>query len=137
MEAQTAFLRSLGVEIFESGHRRWPEAVKARAVAETLEPGATVNAVAARYGVKPNQLSAWRCLAKQGRLVLPAAEMADEPVTFAPLILCEPDPPQAPAPSPQPDDKLRLIFGDVAIELAANTPAARIAELVHALGASS
>ena len=137
MEAQTAFLRSLGVEIFESGHRRWPEAVKARAVAETLEPGATVNAVAARYGVKPNQLSAWRCLAKQGRLVLPAAEMADEPVTFAPLILCEPDPPQAPEPSPQPDDKLRLIFGDVAIELAANTPAARIAELVHALGASS
>lgn len=137
MEAQTAFLRSLGVEIFESGHRRWPEAVKARAVAETLEPGATVNAVAARYGVKPNQLSAWRCLAKQGRLVLPAAEMSDEPVTFAPLVLCEPDPPQAPEPSPQPDDKLRLIFGDVAIELSAETPAARIAEIVHALGASS
>lgn len=137
MDAQTAFLRSLGVEIFESGHRRWPEEVKARAVAETLEPGATVNAVAARYGVKPNQLSAWRSLAKQGRLVLPAAEMADEPVSFAPLVLCDPDPPQASELSPQPDDKLRLIFGDVAIELAANTPAARIAELVHALGASS
>lgn len=137
MDAQTAFLRSLGVEVFESGHRRWPEAVKARAVAETLEPGATVNAVAARYGVKPNQLSAWRCLAKQGKLVLPAAGMADEPVTFAPLVLCEPEPPQAPESSPQPDDKLRLIFGDVAIELAANTPAARIAELVHALGAPS
>ncbi|SDX44669.1 transposase [Allgaiera indica] len=58
MDAQTAFLRSLGVEIFESGYRRRPEAVKARAVAETLEPGVTVNAVAARYGVKPNQLSA-------------------------------------------------------------------------------
>lgn len=137
MDAQTAFLRSLGVEIFESGHRRWPEAVKARAVAETLEPGATVNAVAARYGVKPNQLSAWRCLAKQGRLVLPAAEMADEPVTFAPLVLCEPGPPQGPEPSPHSDDKLRLIFGGVAIELAADTPAARIAEIVHALGASS
>ncbi|WP_244521034.1 transposase [Allgaiera indica] len=46
------------MEIFESGYRRRPEAVKARAVAETLEPGVTVNAVAARYGVKPNQLSA-------------------------------------------------------------------------------
>lgn len=45
MEAQTAFLRSLRVEVFESGHRRWPEAVKAQAVAETLEPVAMVNAV--------------------------------------------------------------------------------------------
>ena len=43
MDAQTAFLRSLGVEIFESGHRRWPEAVKAQAVAETLETWATVD----------------------------------------------------------------------------------------------
>ena len=137
MDAQSAFLRSLGVEIFESGHRRWPEAVKARAVAETLEPGATVKAVAARFGVKPNQLSAWRCLAKQGKLVLPAAEMSNEPATFAPLVLCEPDPPQAPEPSPHSDDKLRLIFGDVTIELAAETPVARIAEIVHALRASS
>ena len=78
-----------------------------------------------------------RALAKQGKLVLPAAEMVDEPVTFAPIVLCEPEPPQSPEPSPQPDDKLRLIFGDVAIELAADTPAARIAEIVHALGASS
>lgn len=107
MDAQTAFLRSLGVEMFGSGHRRWPEAVKARAATETLEPGATVNAVAARYGVKPNQLSAWRCPAKQGTLVLPAAKRADKPVIFAPLVLSEPDPPQAPEPSPQPDDKVQ------------------------------
>ncbi len=134
MGATTAFLRSLGVEVFESGHRRWPDAVKAQAVAETLEPGATVNAIAARYGVKPNQLSAWRCLAKQGKLVLPAAEMADEPMAFAPLVLCEAEPSQ---PSGQSADILRLVFGDVTIELAADTGAKRIAEIVHALGASS
>ena len=133
MDAQTAFLRSLGVEIFESGHRRWPVEVKAQAVAETLEPGATVNGVAARYGVKPNQFSAWRCLEKQGKLVLPATEMADEQVTFAPLVLCEPKPPQAPGPSTQPDDKLRLIFGDVTIEVSASTPEVRIAEIVRAV----
>jgi transposase len=137
MEAQTAFLRSLGVEVFGSGHRRWPEAVKAQAVAETLEPGATVNAVAARYGVKPNQLSAWRCLAKRGRLVLPAAEPVGEPPAFAPLVLRDPELQQTPRPSPQSGGGLRLIFGDVTIVLAADTPAVRIAEIVHALGAPS
>jgi hypothetical protein len=55
-----AFLRSLGVVIYASGHRRWPDVVKAQAVAETLRPGATVNAVAVRFGVQPNRLSAWR-----------------------------------------------------------------------------
>ena len=83
MESQTAFLRSLGVEILESGHRRWPEAVKAQAVAETLEPGMTVKVVAARYGVMPNQLSRWRRLAQQGELDLPAAEIPDGRTTFA------------------------------------------------------
>ncbi|GHE03597.1 hypothetical protein GCM10008024_27590 [Allgaiera indica] len=60
--------------------------------------------------------------------------MADEPATFAPLVLCDPEPPRAPEPS---DDKLRLVFGDVTIALAAETPAVRIAAIVHALGAPS
>lgn len=110
--------------------------VQAQAVAETPETGATVNAVAASYGVKPNQLSAWRCLAKQGKLVLPAAESPEEPA-FAPFVLCEPEPEQMPRPSRQADGGLRLIFGDVTIVLAADTPAVRIAEIVHALGAPS
>ncbi|WP_353351895.1 transposase [Aquicoccus sp. SU-CL01552] len=124
----------MGVEIYASGHRRWPDAVKAQAVADTLEPGATVNGVAARYGVLANQLSAWRQLAKQGKLVLPAAEL-DEPV-FAPLVVC--DVPEAP---PEPDipvseEVIRILSGEVRIELAPGTPAARIAEIVHALETS-
>ncbi|MFC0199082.1 IS66-like element accessory protein TnpA [Paracoccus rhizosphaerae] len=73
------------------GHRRWLTEVKALVVADMLEPGATVNAVADRHGVQPNQLSAWRRLAKQGKLVLPSAP-TDEPV-FAPLVVCDPAPP--------------------------------------------
>ena len=52
--AKNSFLTSLGVEIYASGHRRWPDEVKALVVADTLEPGATMNAVADRYGVQPN-----------------------------------------------------------------------------------
>lgn len=60
------------MEVFtENGARRrtrkWPDAVKARIVAEMLRPGATVAAVAQQQGVKANHLSAWRTLARQGK----------------------------------------------------------------------
>ena len=134
MCATNSFLKSLGVEIHASGHRRWPNAVKAQAVADTLEPGATVNAVAARYGVFPNQLSAWRRLAKQGKLVLPATE-ADESI-FAPLVVCDmPEAPLGPDTAAS-EEVIRILSGEVRIELAPGTPAARIAEIVHALETS-
>ncbi|SMO98086.1 transposase [Paracoccus laeviglucosivorans] len=103
-------------------------------VADTLEPGATVNAVADRYGVQPNQLSAWRGLAKQGKLVLPA--LSTEKPVFAPLVVCDP-PPAAPSCDRSPADKLiRIVIGEVTLELAADTPAVRLAEIVRALGAA-
>ncbi|MBB93463.1 MAG: IS66 family insertion sequence hypothetical protein [Rhodobacteraceae bacterium] len=126
------FLSSLGVEVHASGHRRCSDAAKARAVSETLEPGATVNAVAERFGIRPNPLSAWRRLAKDGKLVLPAAA-SDEPV-FSLLVVCDVmeyigTSETAPVLTP-----IRIANSGVVIELAHATPAARIAEIVHALG---
>ena len=135
MCAKNSFLRSLGVEIYTSGHRRWPDDVKALVVAETLEPGATVNAVAERFDLQPNQLSAWRRLAKMGKLVLPAPEV-DEPV-FAPLVVCEVEPEVAPRETARIDEGIRIVTGDVRIELVSDTPAGRIAEIVRALGVRS
>ena len=135
MCATNSFLRSLGVEIYASGHRRWTDAAKAQAVSETLESGNTVNAVAARYGIRPNQLSAWRRLAKQGKLVLPAIEV-DEPV-FAPLVVRDETLDSAEPEVSSPEAPVRIVRGMIVIELGHDTPATRIAEIVHALGTTS
>jgi transposase len=136
MCATNAFLRSLGVEIYASGHRRWPDEVKAQAVAETLRPGATVNTVAARFGVQPNQLSAWRRMAKDGALVLPADDDVQEPI-FAPLVVCEEEVAAPDADEAQIGGEVRIAFGDVVLHLDASTPAGRIAEIVRALVTAS
>ena len=73
------------VEVLDgaTGRRRWPDDVKARIVAESLQTGARVCDVAAKYGLIARHLSQWRGLARQGKLVLPCA---DGPI-FVPLMV--------------------------------------------------
>jgi transposase len=112
-------------------NRKWPDAVKARIVAETLVPGVTVNDVARRHGLPANHVSSWRTLARKGRLVLPAPE---DPVEFAALVV-------GPAEGMQRDDgavasRPEIVAGAVVIRLEAGASADRIASIVRALATS-
>jgi len=108
-----------------SGNRKWPDEVKGGIVAETLVSGVTVNEVARRHGMQPNHLSAWRRLAREGKLVVPDLVGAE----FVPLILADREPARVC------DAMLEIATGGVTLRLDASTSAERIAEIVHALNA--
>jgi Transposase and inactivated derivatives len=112
-------------------NRKWPDEVKARIVAETLTPGITVNAVARRHGVPANHVSAWRTLARNGRLVLPAPE---DPVEFASLMIGPVG--DAPPCAVGTVDRPEIIADAVVIRLEAGASAERIASVVRALAVS-
>ncbi|MDP2083226.1 MAG: transposase [Pseudotabrizicola sp.] len=134
MATTVEFLRDYGVEIRANGQKRWPDEVKAQIVAESLKPGATVNAVAARYGLRANHLSEWRGRARDGRLVLPALE--DDMFGFVPVVQSVGDrvvaaPPEA---GTRDRDWIEIALGEMTIRLDCATEAERIAAIVRALG---
>jgi len=130
MEHSAEVLIESGVVIGPKGHRRWPDELKARIVAETLVDGTSVGAVARRYDMRPNHLSEWRRMALEGKLVLPAVP---EEAEFAPLVLHE-ETTVAPLPT---STTLDVIRGDVTVRLDIATSVVRIAEIAHALNASA
>jgi len=115
------------IVIGAKGHRRWPDEVKGRIVAETLIPGVTVNEVAAQYGMKANHLSEWRGRARKGKLVVPDLAGAE----FAPVVLTVPPPESGSG------DQIEIATGQVTLRLGSGTDAGRIAEIVHALNGTS
>jgi transposase len=125
MEHSTEFLTSIDDIVGPRGQRRWPDALKARIVAETLVEGSTVNEVARRYDMQPNHLSEWR------RLALPEPEPA-----FAPMVI-EPLTDNAVPALEATSNPIEIAVGDVVVRLDAAVPAKRIAEIARALNAQS
>ena len=71
------------IEVFAgAGRKRWPDDLKAKIAAESLEPGAVVTDVARRHGCRPQQVHDWRRRARLGQLVLPASET----LSFVPVV---------------------------------------------------
>ncbi len=131
MDDTLEFFRSDGEDDSATGRRRWPDDLNACIVAETLEPGATVCGVAGRYGLRANRISEWRRLAKDGKLILPAAAA---PSGFAPLVLCDEEPSAPLSAGTGGAALIEIVVGTVMIRLDAGTSAARIAEIVQAVG---
>ncbi|NNU63186.1 transposase [Ochrobactrum soli] len=111
-------------------HRHWRDDVKAQIGSESLRPGALVNEVAERHGLKPNHLSTWRTMARQGKLVLPAPGDA---VEFAAVIVAAPvsEPPIKKTSRPE------IIVGSVIIRLEEGASAERIAAVARACAVPS
>ncbi len=99
-------------------------------MAETLEPGVRVNDVARRHGVQPQQVTSWRRLARQGKLVI----LADGEVEFATLMV------EASAAAPEAAIEraatVEIDAGGVVIRLPADASAERIGAIARALRTS-
>ena len=125
------------------GRRRWPDEVKARIVAETLAPGVVISQVARRHGISPQQLFAWRRLARDGRLALP-----EEALSFAPVVVAD-EAPIAAAPSRVPetttvdepgmvsDGEIEIAYRGAVIRVGAGVDASRVVAVLKAVKAAS
>ncbi|WP_413990676.1 IS66-like element accessory protein TnpA [Labrys okinawensis] len=126
------------------GNRRWPNAVKARIVAESLQPGVRVADVARRHALVAHQLSCWRRQARQGLLALPAELMpaiedgSIEPA-FVPLAIAT-EPKEAADASPVPElveitsgIMIVEIGDDLVVRVPGDVPVDRVAALVRAM----
>ena len=126
------------IEVFTGAGRRrsWSGEEKAAIIAESYGAGETVCAVARRHGLTPQQLFAWRRLARRSGSVLPAM--------FVPAVqeTIEPGPPAA-APPPRRArrrskvDGIELEIAGVAVRVGADAKPRAIEAVIRALRATS
>ena len=121
------------VEVIEgpSGRRRWPDAVKALIVRESLEPGASVSQVARRHRISPQQLTLWRRAARQGRLPVSVVYEKLGDASFVPLAIDT----DRREPVSTVNDRIVIEKNGMVLKLPAQTAASRIAEIIFTLEA--
>ena len=126
------------IEVFTGAGRRrsWSGEEKAAIVAESYDAGETVCAVARRHGLTPQQLFAWRRLARRSGSVLPAM--------FVPAVLerIEPEPPAVAIPPRRSRrrskaDGIELEIAGVEVRVGADAKPRAIEAVIRALKAHS
>src|ERR1051325_7339705 len=126
------------MEVFtDAGRRRsWSAAEKSSIIAESYGAGETVCAVARRHGLTPQQLFAWRRLARRSALL--------SPPMFVPAVV-ETSEPAAPPPAKAPRrarrrskaDGIELEIAGVEVRVGADAKARTIEAVIRALKATS
>jgi transposase len=123
-------IRRLEVITGVGGRRSWSRDDKARIIAESFAARANVSAVARRYGLRPQQVYAWRRLAREGRLALPA----EEEVGFVPVITTGGERPSA-APSSR-AGVVEIEIAGAVIRVCAGVDTRLLCEVVRAVKAA-
>jgi transposase len=123
------------------GYRRWPEAAKARIVAESFQPGARVVDVARRHELAPHQLSDWRRQARQGLLALSAEAMEAVGTAAAPAFVpvsVDDEVDASPGAARGPEGVVGIELGcGLVLRAPGDVSAERVAALVRALRGSA
>ncbi|MBZ9859086.1 IS66-like element accessory protein TnpA [Mesorhizobium sp. CA12] len=122
------------------GRRHWSMDDKARIVAETLEPNAIISEVARRYGLRPQQVFAWRREARKQ-----AAWVQQESPAFVPAVVTAPPPGSAPTRPAQPQKRktardagvIELEIDGIAMRVGRGADAKTVAAVIRALKATS
>ena len=123
-------IRRLEVITGVGGRRSWSRDDKARIIAESFAARANVSAVARRYGLRPQQVYAWRRLAREGRLALPA----EEEVGFVPVVTTSGER-QSAAPSPR-AGVVEIEIGGAVIRVCARVDTRLLCEVLRAVKAA-
>ncbi|RUT93629.1 IS66 family insertion sequence hypothetical protein [Mesorhizobium sp. USDA-HM6] len=113
---------------------------KARIVAETLEPNAIISEVARRYGLRPQQVFAWRREARKQ-----AASAQQESPAFVPAVVTAPPPEPAPTRPARPRKGktardagvIELEIDGIAMRVGRGADAKTVAAVIRALKATS
>ena len=125
-------VRRLEVITGVGGRRAWSHEDKGRIVAESFAARANVSAVARRYGLRPQQVYAWRRLARGGALALPAAEA----LGFVPVVAAESEPAPSVTSASMPAGIVEIEIAEAVIRAAPGVDWRHLREVLRAVKAA-